>query len=112
MARRPKKKFNQQQHKKLKMMRVTIACFKLLAANCALSFKNLRLSKKHNFPYKMNAKDHIAVKLSSLTPQVLQSLKQFNFLVIYLGGSKNRPNWGFLWRDARKKSVTSNNIKN
>ena len=40
----------------------------------------------------MNVKNHIAVKLSSLTPQVLQSLKQFNFLVIYLGGSKNRPN--------------------
>ena len=43
----------------------------------------------------MNAKDHIAVKLSSLTPQVLQSLKQLNFLVFYLEGSKNRPNWGF-----------------
>ena len=36
----------------------------------------------------MNAKDHIAVKLSSLTPQVLQSLKQFNFLSFTLGAAK------------------------
>ena len=27
------------------MMRVTIACFKLLAANCALSLKNLKLKQ-------------------------------------------------------------------
>ena len=61
------------------MMRVTIACFKLLAANCALSFKKPEAKAENNFHYKMNAKDHIAVKLSSLTPQVLQSLNSSIF---------------------------------
>ena len=36
----------------------------------------------------MNAKDHIAVKLSSLTPQVLQSLNSSIFESFTLGAAK------------------------